>query len=432
MKPAKINIFDLRKNWVLLALLLPSLGLIALFSYLPAIDAIKHSFYKWDGAFIKQFIGMDNFRSLLGDLTLWTPLLLSCLALGISGLSASAATRRRLQWIIYPLAAWTVTVLVRDAIASGALQHTPQPVGAIQILLGLSLPAAAGMLWLKQKPRLRTASRVFFWLLAVAAGMTYLIGVKQSGDQLLWMSFRLIFIMIAANLLKMWPSIFTAVCIHRLKSDRAQYIYRVLFVIPMIIPQIVMLLVWKFFYDPNIGILNRVLTALHIDRILIWLDTWVFHLGVFTDPFNPAWLGNPHLIIPALVFWGFPWVGVVGVLIYLSGLQNIGNDVYEAAQIDGIGWWGKFWRIELPLIMTQVRLNLILMIVATFQAYSFQYILLGAEGGPQNRGLTPGLYMFYRAFMEQDYGYACAIGLILFIIILTLTAINQRFVKVDK
>ncbi|MBN1557271.1 MAG: sugar ABC transporter permease, partial [Lentisphaerae bacterium] len=78
------------------------------------------------------------------------------------------------------------------------------------------------------------------------------------------------------------------------------------------------------------------------------------------------------------------------------------------------------------------RLNLILMVIATFQAYGFQYVLLGASGGPQNRGLTPGLYMFYRAFQEQDYGYACAIGLVLFFIILTLTIINQRYVRVKK
>ncbi len=82
--------------------------------------------------------------------------------------------------------------------------------------------------------------------------------------------------------------------------------------------------------------------------------------------------------------------------------------------------------------MTQVRLNLILMIIGTFQAYGFQLILLGPEGGPQNRGLTPGLYMFYQAFMQQNYGYACAIGLALFVIILLLTIVNQKFVRVEK
>jgi len=300
-----------------LLLALPTLIALAIFSYAPAIEAIRHSLYAWDGDFVEEFVGLDNFRQLLGD-------------------------------------------------------------------------------------------------------------------RLFWMSFRLIFILVVANLFKMLPSIFTAVVIHRLKSEKSQYLYRVLFVIPMIVPAMVWLLVWKFFYDPNIGLLNRFLVALRLDHVLIWLDLRVLHWGVFTQPFQPAWLGQPELIIPALVFWGFPWVGVVGVLIYLAGLQTIPESVYEAAELDGIGWWGKFRYIELPLIMTQVRLNLILMIVGVLQSYGFELILLGATGGPGNKGLTPGLYMFYQAFINQRYGYACAIGLALFAIILIFTLVNQKFVRVEK
>lgn len=270
------------------------------------------------------------------------------------------------------------------------------------------------------------------FLFPLLAGGAYLVSVRRTGDWLFWTSFNLIIILVVANVFKMLPSVFTAVCIHRLKSEKTQYLYRVLFVIPMIIPAMVGLLIWKFFYDPNVGTLNSVLVAAHLDHVLMWLDRWVLHLGIFIAPFKPAWLGDPTLIIPALIFWGFPWVGVVGVLIYLAGLQNIGAEVYEAAALDGVTWWGKFWHIELPLIMAQVRLNLILMVIGTLQGFGFQYVLLGPEGGPQNKGLTPGLYMFYRAFTEQDYGYACAVGMILFVIILVLTVINQRYVRVEK
>jgi raffinose/stachyose/melibiose transport system permease protein len=72
------------------------------------------------------------------------------------------------------------------------------------------------------------------------------------------------------------------------------------------------------------------------------------------------------------------------------------------------------------------------MIIGTFQAYGFQLILLGPEGGPENVGLTPGLYMFFQGFMEQKYGYACAVGLVLFFIIMALTIVNQRYVRVRK
>jgi raffinose/stachyose/melibiose transport system permease protein len=349
--------------------------------------------------------------------------------LGLAGLFNARTAKRVLRGLGVAAFVWAALRMAADARAlEGEANFTP-----VHLFAGLSVVFIALAIFLpKRKAKWRGVFRFFSYLSPILAGVAYLVWVRKTGDWLLWMSFRLIFILIIANLFKMWPSIFTAVCIHRLRSDRMQYLYRVLFVVPMIIPQMVGLLIWKFFYDPNVGPLNKVLIALNLDKLLIWLDKTFLDLNVFVEPFRPAWLGDPNLIIPALVFWGFPWVGVVGVLIYLAGLQNIGTDVYEAAELDGVGWWGKFWHIELPLIMTQIRLKLILMIIGTFQAYGFQYILLGPEGGPRNKGLTPGLYMFYQAFQEQNYGYACAVGMILFFIILVLTIINQRYVRVKK
>jgi len=427
MNARRVTLKGLRKQWGIFALLAPTLVGVAIFNYTPAVEAVRHSLYNWDGAYTEEYIGSENFRRIFGDLALWLPLLIGGVCAGLSALIERPLTRKvlRILGVIGMTAA--AVVLVRDArsLADGI---------ALKPFLLLFVPAAVCIpLGLFLRPcKKRSAARLGAFLLPFIAGVAYLVVVRKIGDQMLWMSFRLIFILILANLLKMWPSIFTAVCIHRLKSDRMQYLYRVLFVVPMIIPQMVALLVWKFFYDPNVGALNKIIVATGLDNVLVWLDKWVFHLGVFVEPFKPAWLGDPSLIIPALIFWGFPWVGVVGVLIYLAGLQNIGADVYEAAEIDGINWWNKFWRIELPLIMTQVRLNLILMVIGTLQAYGFQLILLGPEGGPRNKGLTPGLYMFYRAFLNQDYGYACALGMILFVIILALTVINQRYVRVEK
>ncbi|MBN1557045.1 MAG: sugar ABC transporter permease, partial [Lentisphaerae bacterium] len=350
MSRRAVNLRNIRHTWLIFILLLPTVGGVALFRYVPAIEAVRHAFYNWDGAFTEEYVGFDNFRKLLGNLSLWGPLLLGAALAGFAGLSAE---KRRVYRILHALAlavlGWAA---VRFALDVPRLPETANPAPAA-ILLGLGLLCWLPV-WFHKQGRLRAAAHLFAFLLPIAAGFTYLIGVRSSGDQLMWRSFRLILILIAANLLKMWPSIFTAVCIHRLRSERWQYAYRVLFVVPMIIPMLVALLIWKFFYDPNVGALNTLLTASGLDNVLIWLDKWVLHLGVFVEPFKPAWLGNPDLIIPALVFWGFPWVGVVGVLIYLAGLQNIGDDVYEAADLDGISWWGKFWRIELPLIMTQV------------------------------------------------------------------------------
>ena len=249
-------------------------------------------------------------------------------------------------------------------------------------------------------------------------------------DEVLLAGFGLILILILTNLVKMVPSIATAVAIHRMTGERWRYLYRVLFVIPMIIPGMVWLLLWKFLYDPTFGPLNRVLSATGLMRVLQTLGEWVG-----TDAFAtgaPAWLGHPDLVLWAYIFWGFPWVGVVSVLLYLAGLGNIDHSVYDAAEIDGCGWFRKFWNIELPLIMTQVRLNLILMIIGTLNGWGLIFILFTDTGGPNGKLMVPGLYMFRKAFTDGEAGYACAIGLLLFFLILALTWVNNRYVRVSK
>lgn len=255
--------------------------------------------------------------------------------------------------------------------------------------------------------------------------------VRASHDQVLWSAFKTVIILIIFNLFKMIPSILLAVLIHRLKSEVWQYGYRVLLVVPMIVPGLVTLFIWKFFFDPNLGVLNHVLDFTGIKHLLVSLDH-LFHWGVFFDNVPIGWLAQPELILPSLFIWGFPWIGAVGVLIYLAGLQSIGQEVYEAAELDGIGPLGKFFYIELPLILSQVRLSLTLLIIGTLQGYGLQLLLLTDTGGPGGRGMTPGLWMYNRAFIAGEFGYACAIGMILFVFILLLTLINNRYVRVDK
>jgi ABC-type sugar transport system permease subunit len=176
-----------------------------------------------------------------------------------------------------------------------------------------------------------------------------------------------------------------------------------------------------------IGLASIIIGCLFIAFGKIWVtSTGQFEFG------SPAWLGNKDLVLPAIIFWGFPWVGTVGVLIYLSGLQQISTDVYEAAELDGVGPIRRVFSIELPLIMTQVRINLIFMTIGTLTAYEFFLILLGPAGGPGNKGMVPGLYMYQQAFMSGRFGYACALGMVLFMLVLLLTVIYQRYVKVEK
>lgn len=251
------------------------------------------------------------------------------------------------------------------------------------------------------------------------------------GDRVLWESFVTVGCLIGFNLVKMLPSIALAVVIHRLRSERWQYLYRVLLVVPMIVPGLVTLFIWKFYLDPNLGLLNRLLDATGLKAALVGVDR-LAGWGVFAEGVPVGWLSQPELVLPSLFLWGFPWIGAVGVLIYLAGLQAISPEVYEAAELDGIGPVGKFFHIELPLILTQVRLNLTLLIISTLQGYGLQLLLLGDTGGPGGRGMTPGLWMYNRAFIAGEFGYACAIGLILFVFILVLSFVNNRYVRTRR
>lgn len=430
-------------------------------------------------------------------------------------------------------------------------------------LMILILPTYIGMIVFNYYPKWGTIQYSFYrWDMSTTEefrGFRNFIDAWH--EPLFWDSFKLVGILLVANLVKMWPCIFAAVVLHRLRNEKWQYFYRVLFVIPMVVPVIVTLLIWKSFYDPTSGILNSILQSTGIMGLLHKMDTfmpsmagalipirqaviapifgttlgltlfgvgvlsmlsgwkklrqrwvWLLILAVGTYltaggnffylyciatgkillPFaayrplllilsigilgtylsrsfvgqsimkwigglsiatavafvlttmiwneptkafvegNPAWLGNTHLIIPALIFWGFPWVGVIGVLIYLAGLQNISTDVYEAAELDGVGPVGKLFKIELPLIMAQVRINLIFLTIGTLTAYGMFLLLLGPDGGPGNKGMVPGLYMYREAFFNQRYGYACALGMVLFAVVLSITIFYQKYVKVEK
>ena len=124
-------------------------------------------------------------------------------------------------------------------------------------------------------------------------------------DQVLWDAFKTVSVLIVFNLFKMIPSILLAVLIHRLKSDRWQYGYRVLLVVPMIVPGLVTLFIWKFFFDPNLGVLNHVLEFSGGKHVLVGLDHF-FNWGVFFDNVPIGWLAQPELILPSLFLLGFP------------------------------------------------------------------------------------------------------------------------------
>ena len=200
--------------------------------------------------------------------------------------------------------------------------------------------------------------------------------------------------------------------IYGLKSSRAKYFYRVAFLLPMVAPGVVGALIWKNIYDPNNGLL------VELCRLL----------GIVGKDAAIDWLGNPNLVIFSVIFQGFPWVGGASVLIYLAGLSSISTEMIESAVLDGAGRWTRFWHLDLPMLMGQVRYFLIFGLIAGLQDYSIQILL--TDGGPGFSTMVPGYYMFTQAFKAGRMGYASAIGMILFIIIMVVTLLLNRYARV--
>ncbi len=239
-----------------------------------------------------------------------------------------------------------------------------------------------------------------------------------------WESFKLVFILGAFNLFKMMPAIMVAILIHRCKSEKLQFLYRVLFVIPMIVPGLVVVLVWRsFFFETSQGYLNQFINTFGIKQLLLFTDK-LMGWDIFRPDQNPAWLGNPKLIITAMVLWGFPWVGSFGVLTHLAKLQSMDNSVYEAAEIDGVNWWTKFTKIELPHLFGSIYVLLIFTIIDTIRDAGTVLALVGIDGGPGGVATVPALFMLRKAFVEQDMGYACAIGIVLTLVVFGLQNIS--------
>ncbi len=202
-----------------------------------------------------------------------------------------------------------------------------------------------------------------------------------------------------------------------LRNQRMQHLIRLLFVFPLIVPQVIIYLLWLFIYDPNVGLLNATLDLLHLGFL------------------KHDWLGDPGTALYAVMATGagiisfFPFVDGFGLLIYTAGLQAIPAEIIESAQLDGAGWWRRFWRVEFPLILGQLRLMSVLTITYSVQLAAVTAIVVLTGGGPGFATYIPGFSMYYNAFYYNHMGYACAIGTVLFLFVLVLTILNLRFVR---
>jgi multiple sugar transport system permease protein len=183
-------------------------------------------------------------------------------------------------------------------------------------------------------------------------------------------------------------------------------IYRTLYYLPVVTPGVASALTWGLLFSGEFGIVNMVLR------------------GVGLQPIN--WFYNPAITKLVFVIMGLWGVGG-GAVIFLGGLRNVPQELYEAASIDGASAWRRFWRITLPLMTPLIFFNLIIGIIGTFQVFTGAYVL--TRGGPANSTLFYVLHLYNNAFVHFRMGYASALAWILFVIILVFTVIQFRVAR---
>jgi multiple sugar transport system permease protein len=182
-------------------------------------------------------------------------------------------------------------------------------------------------------------------------------------------------------------------------------IFRTLYYMPYVVPQVAAALVWVWMLNARYGVVNTVLS-------------WIGITG-------PNWLGSPAYVLTSLTIIALWGVGGSSV-IYLAGLQNIPGVFYEAATVDGANSFQKFFRITLPLLSPTIFFQVVLGLIGVFQTFTPAYIAAGATGGPLQSGLFYMLYLYNRGFETLRMGYASALAWILTAFILVVTVMVLR------
>jgi multiple sugar transport system permease protein len=184
---------------------------------------------------------------------------------------------------------------------------------------------------------------------------------------------------------------------------RARGLWRALFLLPMILPPVVVGVIWRLIYNPNFGVLNGALQLLGVDTTRL------------------TWLADPSVALAALVVVDvWEWTPFV-FLILLAGLQAIPEEPYEAARIDGSSAWQTFRHVTLPLLAPAILVALLLRTMDLLRLFDQVFIL--TQGGPGFATETISLYIYKTAFRFFDFGYAAAMSLVL----LVATLIASRF-----
>ena len=228
-------------------------------------------------------------------------------------------------------------------------------------------------------------------------------------DDTFWLALRhsLIYLIVTPTLI--FLSILLAIAVNR--NLRGIHFFRALYYLPAVSGSIAVGITWRWLFDTQGGLLNGV---------LVWL-------GILKEPFQ--WLSEPGLTLPIAMLLTI-WMGVgYYMVIFLAGLQNIPEELYDAALIDGCTNWQKHWYISLPGLRPQITFVAVISSLAALKVFDEIYVLTLRSGGVLDSGVTLVFFLWREAFSLTHAGYASAIALVLLAITLAFSIMNVRILE---
>lgn len=207
-------------------------------------------------------------------------------------------------------------------------------------------------------------------------------------------------------LLTVPTSVFGALFVALLVNQRlkATNLFRTIFFLPHLTPIVASIYVWTWLLNPGFGLVNEVIFRL-------------FHVQ------GPNWFGSTTWAIPSLALialWGT--IGGNLMLIFLAGLQGVPKDLYEVAELDGAGTWDRFWHVTLPMISPTLFFNSVLAIIGALQSFTPAFV--ATNGGPAYATTFYALQIYNTAFSFGEFGYACALAWLFFIVLVFFTYVQ--------
>jgi putative chitobiose transport system permease protein len=227
-------------------------------------------------------------------------------------------------------------------------------------------------------------------------------------DPIFWQALKHSFIYLIVTPTLIFLSILLAIVVNRkLPGINA---FRTLFFIPVISGSIAVGIAWRLMWDTN-GIINGILIS----------------LDILKEPIQ--WLAEPSYTLP-LAMLLTTWLGLgYYMMIFLAGLQNIPEELYDAALIDGCNAWQKHWHVSIPGLRPQITFVAVISSLAALQVFNEILTLTGGTGGILNSGVTIVFYLWRQAFRLHHAGKASAIAMVLLIITLAFSIMNIRLLE---